>query len=54
MADVSIMLCLSHTSAFPWRPALDDFDIVAFSMGLDGETQACDATACDQDGYSRV
>jgi hypothetical protein len=48
MVDVFHSLSgLPHTGAFPWRPALDDFDIVAFAMGLDGETQACDATACD-------
>lgn len=47
MADGSLVLLLSHTSAFPWRPALDDFDVVAFAMGFDRETQACNATACD-------
>jgi hypothetical protein len=54
MIDVLPMWSFSHTGAFPWRPALDDSDIVAFAMGLDGETQACDATACDQDRYPRV
>jgi hypothetical protein len=48
MVDVFVHYqAFSHTGAFPWRPALDDLDIVAFAMGLDGETQACDATACD-------
>jgi hypothetical protein len=47
-------LVISHTSAFPRRPALDYFDAVAFSVGFDGETQACDATARNQDGYPRV
>jgi hypothetical protein len=54
MVGVSFMLWLSHTSAFSWRPAFDDFDVVAFAMGFDGETQTCDAAARDQDGYSRV